>query len=489
MRRSGLIRKGARADRRSGANRSPRSVQSVLVVSGQGKPTRYLDITGWRVAILAFFLLNGLAISFLLGLFLHDVTAPHQNLWLLQHTRPSPGTHPTFLSKFTSTAKTMSKKETEQKIRASILAKRLGLGTRAVAGKLLAGQPEPQWLEAAGKGWHIPKTLMWPVPEGWYVRGFGSGEAGYHLAVDIMGETGTAVRAAAPGIVGYSNNDVRGYGNMVILIHPGGWITAYAHNSSNLVNVGERVGTGRTLALLGSTGISRGPHVHFEFIFGGKMCNPSPLFRPGVRHRYGNEFPIKQVVWNPLGERPKEVACKRRRRHPRSYYYDLHPERSPYRNDEELETEEETEEATSEETRDLEAASIDQTSEEKKSKKRLPSEKSSEEKAPAPETPKSRDEVKQEPPEKKPGMKKISSDQIPEVAAAKTPLLESKQIEEPSDEQSTENKSYEEAIEKSTASGKEKPVVNAPSEETPRNEPLKDKGSSDRSSVEETSAE
>jgi murein DD-endopeptidase MepM/ murein hydrolase activator NlpD len=288
MRRSRLTRADTRADRRSGASQSPSSMRSVLVVSGQGKPTRYLGITGWRVGILAFFLLNGLVLSFLLGLFLHDVTAPNQDLWVLQHRWPSARStkmHPTFLSKFTATAKTISKQETERKIRASKLAKRLGFGTRAVAGRLLAGQVEPEWLKAAEKGWRIPKTLMWPVPEGWYVRGYGSGEAGYHLAVDIMGETGTAIRAAAPGIVAYSNNDVRGYGNMVILIHPGGWITAYAHNSSNLVSVGESIGTGRTLALLGSTGISRGPHLHFEFIFKGNMCNPTPLFRPGVRHR------------------------------------------------------------------------------------------------------------------------------------------------------------------------------------------------------------
>lgn len=490
MRRSGLIRKDVRDDRRSSANRSPNSMRSVLVVSGQGKSTRYLGISSWRIAILVLFLLNGLAISFLAGLFLHDVTAPHQNLWLFQHTRPSLksiGAHPTFLSRFTSTAKTMSKQETEKKIRASILAKRLGLGTRMVAGKLLAGQVEPEWLEAAGKGWRIPKTLMWPVRDGWYVRGFGSGEAGYHLAVDIMAETGTAIRAAAPGIVAYSNNDVRGYGNMVILIHPGGWITTYAHNSSNLVTVGERVGTGRTLALLGNTGISRGPHVHFEFIFDGKMCNPSPLFRPGVRHRYGNKFPIKQVVWNPLEKRPSEITCKHRRRHPRSYYYDLHPERSPYRNDEDLDVEEEK----SEKTRDVEAELIEQIPEKKKSKEQLPSENTTKEKAPASGTPKSHDTVKQkqEPPENESPNGKFSANPILEEKTAKMPLAKSKQIEEPSDENGTENKSSEEATEKSTLSAREKPAAKAPLEKTLRIEPLNDERPREGSSAEEPPVE
>ncbi len=379
----------------------------------------------------------------------------------------------------------MSKRETEQKIRASKLAQRLRLGTRGVAGKLLAGQVEPEWLEAASEGFQIPKTLMWPVPEGWYVRGYGSGEAGYHLAVDIMGEQGTTIRAAAPGIVAYSNNDVRGYGNMVILIHPGGWVTAYAHNSSNLVSVGEKVGTGRTLALLGSTGISRGPHLHFEFIFKGNMCNPTPLFRPGVRHRYGKNFPIRRVFWNPLEKRPKEIMCQRRRRHPRSYYYDLHPERSPYRNDEDLESEEET----SEEISADDSALTRSLSEVEESTDESQAEKPFGEKVSADETPKKQNVAEQTPPKEQKAIKKRPPEQMSKEKAAETPPVKTKPIEQPSAEKRTENKSSEETTAKGTVSVKEKQVVEAPSEQAPPTKPSKEKTPKEERNTEAQSAE
>lgn len=201
----------------------------------------------------------------------------------------------------------------------------LGLGTRKAAGQLLHGHVKASWKRAAG-GDSLPGTLRWPVTNGWYVRGYGSGEGGYHLATDIMGEIGWNVRASAPGIVAYSGDEVRGYGNMVMVIHPGGWVTMYAHNSVNFVVAGERVERGDVLAEVGSTGISRGPHVHFEFIYAGKNCDPSALFRPGIRHRNGNRSRgVKRDVWK--RSRPEHLRCAPRRRHPRSrWVVDENPE-------------------------------------------------------------------------------------------------------------------------------------------------------------------
>lgn len=203
-----------------------------------------------------------------------------------------------------------------RKKRAASVARKLGLGTRAVARSLLAGKVKPAWIRAAGAQ-RLPGTLRWPVTKGWYVRGFGSGEGGYHQAVDIMGKIGWNVRAAAPGIVAYSGNEVRGYGNIVMLVHPGGWVTMYAHNSANFVVAGDRVTRGAILAEVGSTGISRGPHVHFELIFDRRNCDPGPLFRPAIRHRR-KAARTKQVVWHNAKKRPREIRCDRRRRHPRS---------------------------------------------------------------------------------------------------------------------------------------------------------------------------
>jgi murein DD-endopeptidase MepM/ murein hydrolase activator NlpD len=202
--------------------------------------------------------------------------------------------------------------------RATTVARRLGLGTVAVAGKLLHGRVERRWARAAGSAERLPGTLRWPVTNGWFVRGFGSGEGGYHQAVDIMGEIGWNVRAAAPGIVAYAGDQVRGYGNMVIVVHPGGWVTMYAHNSVNFVVAGERVERGSVLAEVGSTGISRGPHVHFELIHEGRNCDPASLFRPGVRRRDGVVTATAQTVWRNADEPPDEIVCHRRRRHPRS---------------------------------------------------------------------------------------------------------------------------------------------------------------------------
>lgn len=203
--------------------------------------------------------------------------------------------------------------------RALALAQRLGLGTRQAARSLLHGRVDARWARAASRGQNrMPGSLRWPLANGWFVRGYGSGEGGYHLAVDIMGRIGWNVRAAAPGIVGYAGDEVPGYGNIVLLVHPGGWVTMYAHNSANLVVAGQYVPRGGIIAEVGSTGISRGPHVHFEFIYDGQNCDPATLFRPGIRHRDGHLTPLRPQDWLRPRERPEGMRCHPRRLHPRS---------------------------------------------------------------------------------------------------------------------------------------------------------------------------
>jgi len=207
--------------------------------------------------------------------------------------------------------------------RALALARRLGLGTREVAGQLLHGRVRAEWIRASSTGRNtraMPGTLRWPVSNGRFVRGFGSGEGGYHQAVDIAGDMGWNVRAAAAGIVAYSGDEVPGYGNMVMLVHAGGWVTMYAHNSANYVVAGERVPAGGVLAELGSTGISRGPHVHFELMYGGNNCDPAVLFRPGIRHGSGRIEPLPYATWTSPSNKPARVTCSGRRRHPHSRY-------------------------------------------------------------------------------------------------------------------------------------------------------------------------
>jgi len=208
-------------------------------------------------------------------------------------------------------------RQTKIKQRFEIRANKLELGSRRTASLLLTGQVDPRWVAAAGgKRGRMPGTLRWPVTNGWFVRGYGSGKDGYHLAVDIAGEIGWNVRSAASGIVGYSGDGMKGYGNVVMVVHPGGWVTMYAHNSVNFVVAGQRVKRGEILAELGSSGISKGPHVHFEFIYNRKNCDPAVLFRPGIRHKDGHLTPIEYTTWKIPKKKPKWVKCAKRRNYP-----------------------------------------------------------------------------------------------------------------------------------------------------------------------------
>jgi murein DD-endopeptidase MepM/ murein hydrolase activator NlpD len=205
---------------------------------------------------------------------------------------------------------------TARERRAQGVARKLGLGTLAAAGSLLHGRVQANWITAASAVGTFPGTLRWPVANGWFVRGYGSGQGGYHKAMDISGKIGWHVRAAAPGIVGYSGDKVSGFGNMVMVVHPGGWVTLYAHNSVNFAVAGQRVQRGDVLAEVGSTGRSQGPHVHFELIHRNTNCDPAPLFRPGVRKRTGKLMQYDYVSWRLPDKRPRAVRCARRQKHP-----------------------------------------------------------------------------------------------------------------------------------------------------------------------------
>lgn len=201
--------------------------------------------------------------------------------------------------------------------RARRLAKKLGLGDRRVANKLLRGHIEPRWLRAVGRG-RPPSTLRFPVAGGVAGRGWGSGPGHYHLAFDIPGKVGARVSAAAPGIVAYAGEGLVGYGKVVIIIHRGGLVTLYAHNSELKTVAGERVRAGTRVALLGSSGISRGPHVHFELIYEGQLCDPVPLMRPVPKNGSGRPVLSRRdlMVWPRRGGPPKGLRCAHRRRHP-----------------------------------------------------------------------------------------------------------------------------------------------------------------------------
>jgi murein DD-endopeptidase MepM/ murein hydrolase activator NlpD len=105
-------------------------------------------------------------------------------------------------------------------------------------------------------------VFLWPV-SGSINSGFGRRGQSFHDGIDIAAPEGTPIRAVEQGEVIYSNQ-LRGYGNIVIVRHGGGIVSVYAHNQANLAREGKQVARGEIIARVGSTGRVTGPHLHFE---------------------------------------------------------------------------------------------------------------------------------------------------------------------------------------------------------------------------------
>lgn len=123
------------------------------------------------------------------------------------------------------------------------------------------------------RGTIVPPTYIKPISGGRYTSGFGRRWGRMHKGVDWACPVGTTVYAACGGTViqaSYSG----GYGNCVVISHPDGRMTRYAHNSKLLVSVGQHVEQREPVALSGNTGRSTGPHVHFELYINGSAVDP-----------------------------------------------------------------------------------------------------------------------------------------------------------------------------------------------------------------------
>lgn len=118
-----------------------------------------------------------------------------------------------------------------------------------------------------------------PIKKGWLSSPYGprispfTGLKQHHKGVDFAGQDGRDIVAVAGGVVTFSGNQ-HNYGTMIEVNHGNGYITRYAHNKANILNIGDRVKKGQVIAKMGSTGRSTGPHVHFEVIKNGKHVNP-----------------------------------------------------------------------------------------------------------------------------------------------------------------------------------------------------------------------
>jgi murein DD-endopeptidase MepM/ murein hydrolase activator NlpD len=118
------------------------------------------------------------------------------------------------------------------------------------------------------------RSFLWPV-NGRIVGRYGGGVGGTHNdGINIAAPEGTPVIAADAGTVAYAGNELRGYGNLVLVKHADGWMTAYAHNAALLVKRGDKVRRGQAIARVGATGAVGEPQLHFEIRHGARAIDP-----------------------------------------------------------------------------------------------------------------------------------------------------------------------------------------------------------------------
>ncbi len=143
----------------------------------------------------------------------------------------------------------------------------------------LFGDSKPKTQEVVVKGGS--GQFRWPLDRFRRSRGFSTNWLSPHQGLDLAASEGTPIHASDDGVVLQSGR-LGEYGNLVVLDHGGGYSTLYGHVSKSLVREGQKVRAGETIALVGSTGRSTGPHLHFEIRYNAKAIDPErKLSKPG----------------------------------------------------------------------------------------------------------------------------------------------------------------------------------------------------------------
>jgi murein DD-endopeptidase MepM/ murein hydrolase activator NlpD len=128
--------------------------------------------------------------------------------------------------------------------------------------------------DVKGSGSGSP-AFRWPV-RGRIIAGFGPKPNGQQNdGINLSVPEGTPIKAAEDGVVAYAGNELKGYGNLVLIRHPNGFVTAYAHASELMVKRGDTIKRGQTIAKAGQTGTVTSPQVHFEIRKGSSPVDPT----------------------------------------------------------------------------------------------------------------------------------------------------------------------------------------------------------------------
>jgi murein DD-endopeptidase MepM/ murein hydrolase activator NlpD len=140
--------------------------------------------------------------------------------------------------------------------------------------------PEPKPLTAPPP--RAAARFIWPV-KGKVLSGFGPAAKGLHNdGINIAAAPGAQVKAADNGVVAYAGNELKGFGNLLLIKHADGWITAYAHNDKLLVKRGDEVLQGQVISTVGRTGNVDQPQLHFEIRQGTQSVDPLKHLEPAV---------------------------------------------------------------------------------------------------------------------------------------------------------------------------------------------------------------
>jgi murein DD-endopeptidase MepM/ murein hydrolase activator NlpD len=140
-------------------------------------------------------------------------------------------------------------------------------------------QPKPQLVPSKPRKVAKPPPksgsgFAWPA-KGKVISGYGGVSKGLQNdGINIAAPRGTPVKSSEHGVVAYAGNEIRGFGNLLLIKHSGGWITAYAHNDRILVKRGDKIRKGQVISRIGSTGNVATPQLHFEIRRGRQAVDP-----------------------------------------------------------------------------------------------------------------------------------------------------------------------------------------------------------------------
>lgn len=124
--------------------------------------------------------------------------------------------------------------------------------------------------------------FIWPL-KGTVISRYGPiGKGLYNDGINIAAPRGTAVRAAGGGVVAYAGNEIRGFGNLILIRHAKGWVSAYAHNGKMLVEQGQKVRQGQVVSRVGASGNVSRPQLHFELRQGNRAVNPERYLKAPI---------------------------------------------------------------------------------------------------------------------------------------------------------------------------------------------------------------